>query len=77
MSGKDGKNDPQDGPQLFPITGEERQKCYQRMAENLLRMRELQTQIASSTTAQKEEIARLKRANAALLEELATHATCK
>ena len=73
MSGKDGKNDPQDSnPNLFPITSEERAKLQQRLADNFCRMTELQREIEDATRDPKSQIERLKKANAAIVEELRT-----
>jgi hypothetical protein len=72
MTSKDGKNDPQDRQDaaLFPMDGAERQKQYQRIATNLSRMNYLQNKIAADDKPLREEIAKLKALNKALLEEL-------
>lgn len=73
MTAKDGKHDPQDegrDPALFPMQPEERQKTYHRIAANLSRMNYLAKKIVADDKPLRDEIAKLKALNKALLEEL-------
>ena len=70
MTAKDGKGDPQDATALFPMTSDERQRQYKRIAENLREMLRLKEQLLEDERPVKAAIKQLTDQNAALLREL-------
>jgi len=72
MGGKDGKHDPQDAPApaLFPTDTGERQRIYQRVAENFIRIEYLRHKLIDDGKPLREEIDTLTRLNRALLKEI-------
>lgn len=74
MSGKDGKNDPQDTPKpLFPMDSKERVEINARIAQRLERIRYLEDKLRRDAKPIKEELARLKKTNDIALDELQSH----
>ena len=72
MTAKDGKNDPQDTNTLFPMTTDERQRQYKRIAENLRETIRLKEKLAGDGRPVKAAIKQLADQNVALLRELDT-----
>jgi len=69
MSSKDGSNDPQ-MQALFPMNAVDRDRMRKRLADNFCRIIALQAEMRDRDAPNKAEIERLKKANAAIVEEL-------